>query len=78
MLIRQTIHNQTILKMNKIEKRVMGKNGDEIIVNISESAEIRLKQNEIVRSEYRMEDVEIKENEEVYCSRLCGGLQFRF
>ena len=69
MLIRQTIHNQTILKMNNIEKRVMGKNGDEIIVNISESAEIRLKQNEIVRSEYRMEDIEIKENEGVI---VCG------
>jgi len=44
---------------------VMGKNGDEIVVNISESGEIRLQKNKIVRSEYRMEDVEIGEDEEV-------------
>ena len=55
--------------IKKIEKRVMGKNGDEIVVNISESAEIRLKQNEIVRSEYRMENIEIKEDEGVV---VCG------
>ena len=51
--------------MKNIEKRVMGKNGDEIVVNISESGEIRLQKNKIVRSEYRMEDVEIGEDEEV-------------
>ena len=51
--------------MKNIEKRVMGKNGDEIVVNISESGEIRLQKNKIVRSVYRMEDVEIGEDEEV-------------
>jgi len=57
--------NNNITQMKNIEKRVMGKNGDEIVVNISESGEIRLQKNKIVRSEYRMEDVEIGEDEEV-------------